>query len=231
MDANGAEYQEGDFGVYQIIIEPPNNNYLVEYIQEGYAFFNADYDRKIRTYTDCVEADESSSDGYDLIANFRYINPNDVPVYILEGEENFIQGDYLGELPEVFLPGENTFQVRFRSPDVIKWTLISGGSANSTSSTSSASLNSNRCGSGVLGDDILTIYPNPVQTTLTVQKNTETAAEILIIDTYGLSRFEATMSGASGEMLNIDMTSFANGIYVLQCIIEGTGYTYQVKKE
>jgi hypothetical protein len=231
LDTNGNEYQEGDAGVYRIVIEPPNDDYVVEIVEEGYAFINADYSRKIRTYTDCVEPVIAPTDEYDLIANFRYINPNDIPVYILEGENNIIAGDYQGDLPEVFMPGENVFQIRFKSSETIKWTLISGGSANSSATTSFASLNSNRCGNDLLGEDVITIYPNPIETNLTIEKNTDQPVDVLLYDSFGFVRYNGNMTGLVNEQLQIDMSGYANGIYIIRCVVEGNGYTYQIKKE
>ncbi|MGB5490248.1 MAG: S8 family serine peptidase, partial [Woeseiaceae bacterium] len=110
------QYTPGATGVYFIkIVEP--DNYRIEYTHLGTVYVNSnDANRKIRTYTDCVEDSPSDPDNLDYIAHFRYVNPNDEAIYILD-PENQLTGpgaaDYVGELPIKFLPGEHTFEIRF----------------------------------------------------------------------------------------------------------------------
>ncbi len=91
-DKEGNEYTPGATGVYFIkIVEP--DNYRIEYTRLGTVYVNSnDANRKIRTYTDCVEDSPSDSDNLDYIAHFRYVNPNDEAIYILAGSENQLTG-------------------------------------------------------------------------------------------------------------------------------------------
>ena len=57
--------------------------------------------RKVRTYLDCIEVKQNSTNGLNYIANFRYDNPNSETIYVLHGEDNRLTGEanYLGETP------------------------------------------------------------------------------------------------------------------------------------
>ncbi len=235
-DANGNLYSEGDYGVFNIRIQKPKN-YNITYLTEARVYINSfnDINRKIRAYLDCVE-EVSDPDGYTLIANFRYENPNEVPVFILEGPDNFLDGTapYIGELPEVFLPGSGTFQIRFDGSDgkILKWNLTSLESTNKSSTTSSASANSNRCDSySIESIGSYSVFPNPVVSLLTVQKNVDDDTQVQVFDNFGLLVFNGYLNGNQGESLHVNMSAVPLGIYVVRCITKDGVQMYTVKKE
>ncbi len=234
VDAEGNEYVDGDYGMFSIRIREPEN-YNLNFVNDAKLYVNLqnDFSRKIRTYLDCVEETTGDPDGLNFIANYRYENPNDVPVYILEGPENYLSGDGLfeGELPVVFLPGEGTFQIRFDG-NTLKWTVISLESANKTSTTSLASANSGRCDAYTIESiESYSVYPNPVQTILSVQKNIVDDTEVQLFNDFGILLFSGNLNGDVGETLTIDMTAYFNGVYILRCVTKGGLQMYTIKKE
>jgi hypothetical protein len=164
----------GAVGTYFIkILEPPAPlvfNYMIEYNRIGTVYVNPiDQLRKIRTYADCVEENPGDPDNLYYIAHFRYENPNDEAIYILEGPENQLTGPAaltsIGELPIKFLPGEHTFEIRFDGT-TLKWELTSMDSNHKTSTTTNVNANSNKCDtSNIINESGIPnyiLYPNPV---------------------------------------------------------------------
>ena len=89
-DEEGNPYT-GAVGVYFIkIVAPASFNYEIEYNPIGTLYVNSDdINRKIRTYTDCVEENPGDPDGLFYIAHFRYYNP--------EPKKTFCQSEYAAQ--------------------------------------------------------------------------------------------------------------------------------------
>ncbi|QCK14497.1 S8 family peptidase [Mangrovivirga cuniculi] len=232
VDQNGNEYQSGDVGLYDIKIRDPKN-YAVQYLNDAKLYINVDDEnmRKIRTYLDCVEYNPDDPDGLVYVANFRYLNPNDYTIYILEGPDNYLSGsaERSGSLPKIFLSGEGTFKIRFDGND-LKWNLTSRESTNKTSTSSDASSSSNKCDSGE-GTEAYNIYPNPVQTYLTVEKNFEDETTVEVFDYYGNFFTSAIIPVGIGTSIEIDFTNYQNGMYVIRCTSKSGVQTFSIMKE
>lgn len=233
LNEEGTPYTQGATGVYSIKIEAPEN-YSLSYINDAKLYVNPIGTRKIKTFLDCVEPITGDPDGLNYIANFRYDNPNTVTIYVLEGVDNFLSGSaaYSGDLPEVFLPGQGTFQIRFDGNE-LKWNLTTLESTNKTATSSIASSSSNRCDPyiGDAAELAFTFYPNPVQNFLTVEKNISSSTLLELYDSYGILHYSSTLSNSAPEVLEVDMTSFPLGIYILRCTTKDELFIYTIKKE
>jgi hypothetical protein len=232
IDEEGIAYISGATGVYSIKIEAPEN-YVLSYTNDAKLYINPTGTRKIKIFLDCVEPLTGDPDGYTYVANFRYDNPNDVTLYVLEGPDNFLSGTsvFSGELPEVFLPGQGTVQIRFDGNE-LKWNLTTLGSTNKTATSSSASSTSNRCDPYVDGSETaFRFYPNPIKNILTIEKNISSSTLIELYDSYGILRYSSSLSNSAPEILEVDMTSLPLGIYVLRCSTKDELFMYSLKKE
>ena len=246
-DEEGIAYTPGDTGVYFIkIVEP--DNYRIEYTRLGTVYVNSnDVNRKIRTYTDCVELNPGDPNGLNYIAHFRYENPNDEAIYILAGSENQLTGPAaltaIGVLPIKFLPGEHTFEIRFDGT-TLKWELISLDSNHKTSTTTNVNANSNQCDSNNTtnesGIPIYNLYPNPVDGDSTcigceygilyIEQDISAMVTLDVFDLTGM-----LIESLSNTMLNgtiapptkheIDMSGLEAGIYFIRL---STGNDVQV---
>ena len=246
-DANGVEYTAGASGVYFIKIKKPQEpeeplNYTITYTQIGVLYVNptGDHLRKIRTYLDCVEEDFSDPSGYNYIANYRYINPNVETIYIADESENKLTGTapYTGELPFIFLPGENTFQIRFDGSDgkTLKWELTSLDSTHKSSTTSSANANSIKCNTGNSGSESTNapyiLYPNPMNGMLYIDQYNSKVVTLDVFDIYGILYLTQTLDGRNGPITHeINMSACLKGMYFIRCTSNDDVQVYSVVKE
>ncbi|QBA63757.1 S8 family peptidase [Muriicola soli] len=237
-DANGVAYTPGATGIFFITIQNPQN-YEINYERTGVLYINPGGDqlRKIRTYLDCVEENFGDPDGLNYIAHYRYINPNDETIYILEGPENLLTGPASngGGLPFIFLPGENTFQIRFDG-NTMKWELTSRDSTHKSSTTSTANSNSNRCDAGYITNEFFTnsfiIYPNPVNGLLFIDQNLPEQLTLDVFDIFGILHLSTTLDGRSGPLTHeIDMSAYNNGMYILRFSLQDDVQVYTIIKE
>jgi hypothetical protein len=233
-NAEGEVYQVGDIGVFDIKIIAPQN-YDVTYIGLGKLYVNpyGTHMKKIRNYLDCIVHTPNDPSGFDYIAKFRYDNPNDNTLYVLRGVDNYISGDaqYSGELPFVFLPGEGTIEILFDG-NVLRWNLTTFESTHKTSTWAEGNLNSTKCSGGIAeGDPSYTVFPNPVQTVLTIQQNDSENSDVDIYNlNNGVLYHHSKFNKNGSNIKDIDMTSFANGIYIIKITVENVEKIYTIIK-
>ncbi|MGB5229628.1 MAG: S8 family serine peptidase [Eudoraea sp.] len=246
-DEEGNAYTPGANGVYFIKIMEPQN-YRIEYIHLGTVYINSnDANRKIRTYTDCVEENPGDPDDLNYIAHFRYVNPNDEAIYILEGPENQLTGPAaltaIGELPVKFLPGEHTFEIRFNG-DTLKWELISLNSNHKTSTTTNVNANSNQCDSSNTtnesGIPIYNLYPNPVKEVSTcigcepgilyIEQDISADVTLNVFDFYG-RQIPIVFNRITPLNGTLDMNGLETGIYFIRLSTGNDVQVFSVVKE
>jgi hypothetical protein len=244
-DVEGNPYM-GAVGVYFIkIIEPENFNYILDYNPIGTVYVNSnDVNRKIRTYTDCVELNPDDPDGLNYIAHFRYENPNDEAIYILAGSENQLTGPAaqtaMGELPIKFLPGEHTFEIRFDG-NTLKWELISLNSNHKTSTTTNVNANSNKCST----DDIVNesgiptymLYPNPVKDTeggiLYIEQDIPAMVTLEVFDFFGILYLTTQLDGTNAPVtheLDMSGSNYPVGMYFIRLTANSDVQVFSVIK-
>jgi len=239
-DVEGNPYT-GAVGVYFIkIVVPASFNYEIEYNPIGTVYVNSlDVNRKIRIYTDCVEENPGDPDGLYYIAHFRYYNPNDEVIYILEGPENQITGlaQYGGALPVKFLPGEHTFEIRFDG-NTLKWELTSQDSNHKSSTTTNVNANSNKCDADTAanGDEVPTyiLYPNPVNGILYIDQDVRAMVTVEVFDFFGVSYLSNQLDGSNAPTTHtIDMSggAFPNGMYFIRLSANSDVQVFTVIKD
>lgn len=237
-DVEGNPYM-GEAGAYLIkIIEPTNFNYTIEYLRIGTVYVNPGNNlRKIRIYTDCVEYSPGDPDGLNYIAHFRYVNPNDKALYIVEGPENKLTGEarYSGKLPIKFLPGEHTFEIRFDG-NTLKWELTSMDSNHKTSTTTNVNANSKKCDasntSNGNGIPIFTLYPNPVNGILYIEQDIPAIVTLDVFDFYGILYLHTQLNGTNAPTAHtVDMGGFPKGMYFIRLSSNDDVQVFSVVKE
>ena len=228
-DSDGNLYElPGSSGVYFIRITAPKN-YFITYALEGVVYVNpvGNNIRKVRTYLDCVEENPDDTDELIYIANYRYENPNDETIYVLNGEENRITGTgaFSGTLPTAFLPGQGTFQIRFNGN--IKWELITLDSNNKTASTSDASATSNKCGSA---GNSYSLVPNSVETNLNIYQNIPENSTVEIFSFYGVLYFTGQFTKNGPQTMVVNMEWYPTGFYVVRMTSKDNVKVYSIVK-
>ncbi len=244
-DVEGNAYTAGAVGTYFIkILEPSFFNYVIEYSRIGTVYVNPiDEQRKIRTYADCVE-EILGEDGLNYIAHFRYLNPNNEAIYILEGPENQLSGPAaltsIGELPIKFLPGEHTFEIRFDGT-TLKWELTSMDSNHKTSTTTNVNANSNKCDSGSITNESgipnYMLYPNPVTEAeggiLYITQDIPAMVTLEVFDFFGIKYLTKELDGTNApttHSINMSGSSYPVGMYFIRLTTNSNVQVFSVIK-
>lgn len=231
----GDEQSSAETGVFTSKIREEPRNYLIEYVSEGKLYINpyGNQMRKIRNYLDCIVYSPNDPSGYDYVAKFSYENPNDNTLYVIRGADNNTTGDalYSGEFPFVFLPGEGSFEILFDG-NLLKWNLTTFESTHKTSTSASANADSGKCSVGVAeGDPSYTVFPNPVQTVLTIQQNVSENSDVDIYNLNGVLKYHNRFNKNGSKIKNIDMTSYLNGFYLVKITTKKGEKVYNIIKQ
>ncbi len=231
----GELYESGDSGIFNIYIEAPAN-YSLNYASVGKLYVNpfGDNNRKVRTYLDCIEV-TPSSDGLNYTANFRYYNPNSEPLYVLHGPDNEFIGEavFEGESPIIFLPGEDTFAIRFDGQRLI-WNLTTYESTHKSSVSTEATSDSGKCDakydSTSIEDSSYHLYPVPFVDQLNLERTIYESGTVDIFNIYGILQTSVDFSKNDEADIIIDTSSFAAGVYVVRITTSEGIYSQTVYK-
>jgi hypothetical protein len=233
VDSYGERYESGDTGIFDIFIEEPAN-YSLSYASVGKLYVSpyGDDMRKVRTYLDCIEV-FASADGLDYTANFRYYNPNNVPIYVLQGPDNELVGlgDFIGEPPVIFFPGEGTFKVRFDGQRLV-WRLTTFDSTNKSSISTEATSESGKCDAkdvGTVDDSGYTII-NPFSDLLRVQRHVIETGTLDVFNVYGMLQDSVSFSKNREGDIEINTSSYPVGMYIVRITTADAIYTQTVIK-
>ena len=234
VDAQGNEYLDGDTGGFIIKLRPVQN-YLYEYINVGRLYVNPNGEgfNKIRTYLDCVEHNPDDAEGLFYTAIFSYENPNTEIIHIAEGSENYFSGQarFEGILTTIFMPGSDTFKIRFDGIKLV-WNLTSFGSTHKTSVSSESTSESGKCeAKSEDSDTSYGLYPNPVTGILNIQNNISAISSVDIFDIYGVLYHNTNFSTTSPDTIQIDMTDYPAGMYFVQITSSTDVKVYSIIKQ
>lgn len=220
-DDYSREYEPGDSGIFNIYIQDPEN-YTLQYASVGklYVSPNDGNLRKVRSYLDCIEVDLDAPDGLYYTANYRYLNPNDVTVYVLQGPDNNISGPAVreGEPPVIFLSGEGTFKVRFDGQRML-WSLTTFDTTQKSSTTSEATAESGKCDAkdvGSIEEAGYSIFPVPFEDQLTIQRSVYETGTVEVHNTSGLLIASESFRKNNANDIILDMSSVPAGIYFIR---------------
>ena len=220
-DDYGREYESGDSGIFNIYIQDPEN-YVLQYASVGklYVSPNDGNLRKVRSYLDCIEVDLDAPDGLYYTANYRYVNPNDVAIYVLQGPDNNLSGPAVreGEPPVIFLAGEGTFKVRFDGQRMV-WNLTTFDTTQKSSTSSEATAESGKCDAkdvGSIEEAGYMIFPVPFEDQLTIQRTVYETGTVEVHNTSGLLVASESFRKNKGNDIILDMSSVQAGIYFIR---------------
>ncbi len=235
INDQGQAYVPGNTGVYNIAIVEPKN-YIIKYDRIGKIYVNSisGNTRNVRTYLDCIEVKQNSTNGLDYVANFRYYNPNSETIYVLHGTDNSLSGEanYLGETPIIFLPGEGTFEIEFDGKKLI-WSLTTYNTTQKSSVSSEATSDSGKCDAKGVDIDAQTDYEvNPTFTldgNVTVKRNISESGRIDLFSNYGvlLETKEFSKSNTNDIFFNL---SGPSGLYYLRITTADKIYMFNIIK-
>ncbi len=233
IDEYGRDYEQGDAGIFDILIGDPEN-YTLTFANIGKLYVNPfdNNNKKVRAYLDCIEV-TPSADGLDYTANFRYYNPNNNPVYVLEGQDNQLTGlaRFEGQPPEIFLPGEGTFKIRFDGQKLI-WILTTYDISQKSSVSTEATSDSGKCDAKDVGtlDESGYIIVNPFSDQLVVYRSVIESGVLDVFNMYGIQQDSLSFSKNSEDDLILDTTSYPVGMYIVRITTSDGIYTQTVIK-
>jgi hypothetical protein len=188
-----------------------------------------------------VQPITKDANGFTYIARFSYNNPNLTAIYIPVGTDNIISG--LGKFetskqPVLFLPGCNTFEIRFDGTK-ITWKVASYCGTTKTTSTTYASSASNKCykSAETLAEesedaqptDSWSAYPNPTTSKVYINLGNQMVSQqdISVFDHLGKA-IQVGIQNPGGPILEIDFSELHAGMYIIRIRADGEYKLFQV---
>ena len=231
VDEYGYEADYEEAGPYKIKIKDDRENYSISSNDDATLFINPfnDYMKKIRVYADCVVYNGPK----DYTVTYRYENDNGDAIFIPSGPDNKLSGPAAasssGELPNLFMPGAGTFEIRFNGKKLV-WSLTSSGSTNKSSVSSSTTSDSGECDAKL--DGAYTVYPNPVTDgNLFIKQNVVEESTVYILNMYGGILDTNNDFNGTNDTITIDMSGYDSGIYVVRIVSPDQVRTYNIIKQ
>lgn len=227
----------GNAGVYQIIVNATAANYTFTSVN-GTLYVNPSGPgtKQVKPNFVCRENLSSpGAGGFMYIAHFTYDNQNSAPVYIPVGPKNLTSGAaHLAiDQPVLFQPGGGTWAVPFSNVGQLTWQITSNKNNGSTGSipanTSNVVCPSNfhspiylPADTSVIGEEAgmdLRIYPNP-STGRVFLDFTDGQAVGASFEVYNYLGAKCAVSThrASDQLVELDLSSFSKGLYVINVI-------------
>jgi hypothetical protein len=196
--------------------------------------------RKVDISLVCVDTVSNHPSGYNLLARFQYVNPNNSPVYVPLGPDNFLTsatGGWSGNPPVIFKVGTWLIQIPFDG-DKLTWTLRSYNGNQKAGAASEASSTSNKCSAHlrgaqlpVSGSESIVLYPNPTQGNVQIESTEDLPVntKVLVFDLMGKQQaVEALITDS--RQVKLDMTALPQGIYIVNVQGEGVNQIFRVVK-
>ncbi len=231
VDEYGVEASNTDVGAFTIRIRDDRKNYTIVTNDDATLFinpFNGNI-RKVRTYSDCVAYDASTGL---YTVTFRYENDNADPVFVAQGPDNFLSGaGYIGnngDLPTVFMPGSGVFEIEFNGEQLI-WSLTTYDGTQKSGVSSATTVGSGECEAKL--DGVYRVYPNPVATVVNIEQLVPEQSDVYIINMYGIAVSEVYRFNGVNDLITIDMSGYATGIYIVRIVSSDEVRTINIIKE
>ena len=233
-------------GTYEIIPFASATNYFFS-AYNGTLYVNpfGPGTKNVKISLICVEPIPMDADGFSYIANFKYENPNAVPVYVGIGPDNKITGPGKFEnsnQPVLFLPGTGTWQARFNG-NKITWSLTTYNGTHKSSTASNASSTSNRCkksativsrdvSSPSVKEEVLKAYPNPTndKVYITLGDREIMQKHVFISDAAGRI-LHLNIDKPSRAVIVVDFSGLQNGLYFIRLNVDNEQKTVRIIKQ
>ncbi|NTW26336.1 MAG: T9SS type A sorting domain-containing protein, partial [Lentimicrobium sp.] len=222
----------GAAGVYEIIPAATANNYSFTPVN-GHLYVNpfGSGANNLIVSLVCVEQIPPDENGFTYIAYFKYLNQNTTPVYVQAGLENRLTGagQYSSSgIPQLFMPGEGIWEVRFDGVPVT-WTVRSYKNWTKTASLAMAGSTSVQCNKSLMVTEQpespvelelemeMSVYPNPASDKIFVNLNNNliTADDVFLFDMTG-KQYQVRSVKPSERMIEVDLSAIKAGMYILR---------------
>jgi hypothetical protein len=206
--------------------------------------------KNVKPKLDCVDTLYQHPSGFRYVAHFSYENPNPTPVYVPIGPNNNLTsaGFYSGVQPILFYPSGGSFDIYFDG-QTLKWQLITFNGNQKTSTSSSASSTSNKCGTSLIArsgkvseetvstqrpvaaslpeDRGILAYPNPVQRILYVDMHGQKISrqQVVITDILGHSYMRSGQLMNGGRLMKLDLEGLPAGMLLVKLYTGNNTFT------
>ncbi|MBK9539581.1 MAG: S8 family serine peptidase [Flavobacteriales bacterium] len=227
----------GNAGVYQIIVNATAANYTFTSVN-GTLYVNpkGPGTKQVKPNFVCRENLSSpGAGGFMYIAHFNYENQNATPVYIPVGPKNSTSGaaHLATGQPVLFLPGGGTWAVPFNNVGQLTWQITSNKN-NGTSGSIPANTSNVVCPSNfhspiflpadtsMIGQEARTdirVYPNPSTGNVFLEfTEGQAAGASFEVYNYVGAKCAVNTRRASDQLVELDLSSFGKGLYVITVI-------------
>ncbi len=221
---------EDEAGIYEVIPFAVSKNYAFT-ATPGTLYVNpkGEGTSPVRPKFLCYVINEEGEE-FDYTAYFRYVNPNQVPVFVPLGPDNLFFGveSDISEQPEVFLPGNDIIAFPFNFDGTAPgWeiTTFQNDALVTRISTAinrqcPATENGNKSIAGLSDLDSeswMTLFPNPSDGVVFVRLNKEDVetATIEVFDGIGRRVYSYSQLGVKG-LIEVDLSGLNPGIYLVR---------------
>lgn len=234
----------GNAGVYQIIVNATAANYTFTSVN-GTLYINpaGAGTKQVKPTFVCYETlSAPGPGGYMYLAHFTYTNQNATPVYIPVGANNAVTGAAHSETdhPTVFQPGGGSWNVYCSSITPLTWQIrsnkndgttgaIQANSSNVTCSSNHSMVHFDDGSSVDMVDPQVRVYPNPSsgQVFLEFLDNDAAAATVEVYNALGV-KCPVRIARPSDLRIELDLSSFGNGMYIVNVVRNGEVASYRV---
>ena len=229
----------GNAGVYQIIVNATAANYAFTSIN-GTLYVNpaGPGTKQVKPNFICRRnLSAPGAGGFMYIARFTYENQNSTPVYIPVGLNNSISGaaHFATGQPVLFLPGGGSWEVPFNNVGQLTWQIRSNKNDGTTGSIQANSSNVVCSGTSALAlaaeepDAQMLVYPNP-STGLVFMESTEDQPAGTSVEVYNALGMKCAVriDRPTDRKIEMDLSSFGKGMYIVNVIKEGGLKSYPV---
>ena len=233
----------GNAGVYSITVNAMATNYVFTLVN-GTLYVNpaGPGTKQVKPNFVCRQNLTSPGPGgFMFIAQFTYENQNATPVYIPVGPNNSTSGaSHLAmNQPIIFLPGGGSWSVPYNNVGQLTWQIRSNKNDGSTGSIQANSSNvvcPNSYQSLIIHEPNiavasvdLRVYPNPSSGKVFLEFPEGQAAgnSFEVYNAMGM-QCAVNVDRSQDQLIQLDLSSFGSGIYIIQVIREGSIEPYRV---
>ncbi|MBL7964138.1 MAG: S8 family serine peptidase [Flavobacteriales bacterium] len=229
----------GNTGVYQIIVNATAANYTFTSVN-GTLYVNPTGagTKQVKPTFICYMVQSPPVNGFSRVSYFNYQNPNSTPVYIPVGPNNFITASSFdgSEQPVLFLPGTSAPIAIPHNGTSITWQVTSNKNNNTTGSIPANSSNV-VCSSPGIKTLIeveeapleVRVYPNPSSGVVYLEfpEIDVNGASVEVFSALG-TRCAVQVGQTNDQRMELDLSAYGRGVYLIQVIQSGERKSYRV---
>ena len=177
------------------------------------------------------------------LLRFTYNNRTDVPIYVPRGRDNQLKGNayFVGDLPELFLPGEHIFEI-YTDGRKLQWEIRTPGCGSVSKSPSGS--NASPCGTSLTSNSVEVdsfnreldanapkAYPNPATDYLTLFVGDMAGdVRVTVFDEVGRQLMARDYTAEGQDEVYLDISALKEGILMIRTENQGESTVFRIIK-